>query len=131
MIWWAQTQIRGGFASLGSLGLGVHTEVCWRTWVMLFTCVELLLIYVCMCIYIYIYMSFFMQRDFMKVCPFVNFIYWLTMFGCELYGECTVVVLMEQLWRKQTLRPLQPLSLLPSQVYHRGYVFRICLYCYY
>ena len=67
-------------------------------------------------------MSFFMQRDFMKVCLFMNFIYWLTMFGCELYCECTVVVSMEQLWRKQTLRPLQPLSLLPSQVY-RGYVF--------
>ena len=42
--------------------------------------------------YVCIYMSFCMQRDFMKVCLFVNFIYWLTMFGWKLYCECIVVV---------------------------------------
>ena len=67
MIWWAQTQIRGGFASLGSLGLGVRTKVCWRTWVMLFTCVELLLgrSYTGMYVYIYIYIyEFFYAKRF-------------------------------------------------------------------
>ena len=43
MIWWAQIQIRDGFASLGSLGLGFRKLVC-------------------MYIYIYIYEFFYAKR---------------------------------------------------------------------
>ena len=76
MIWWAQTQIRGGVASLGSLGLGVPTEVCWRTWVMLFTCAELLLGRSYTGMYVYIWVFVCEEISWKFVCSWTLFIGW-------------------------------------------------------